>query len=152
MVRFAWTGWWLALLMVAGPPAEAQQAAQAPPPQAADSPLVELRDNYPNPFYASTTIPFTIRPEVCRDGHQPTVTLEIYNVLAQVVAVPLLAEQTPRRLQRLRLPCGDHEAVWDGKLLDGTDATTGIYWYHLTVDRRRQANNMILQRRVTSSR
>ena len=83
MVRFAWTGWWLALLAVAGSPAEAQQAVQAPPPQAADSPLVELRDNYPNPFYASTTIPFTIRPEVCREGHQPTVTLEIYNVLGR---------------------------------------------------------------------
>ena len=41
MVRFAWTGWWLVLLVVDGPPAEAQQAAQAPPPQAADAPLVE---------------------------------------------------------------------------------------------------------------
>ena len=154
MVRFAWTGWWLALLLVAGMPAEAQQAAapQAPPQQAVDPPMVELGENYPNPFYASTTIPFTIRAEVCREGHQPTVTLEIYNVLAQVVAVPLLTEQTPRRLQRLKLPCGNYEAIWDGKLLDGTDATTGIYWYHLTVDRRRQANNMILQRRVTSSR
>ncbi|HEU4829258.1 MAG TPA: hypothetical protein VFT04_08675 [Gemmatimonadales bacterium] len=154
MVRFAWTGWWLVLLLAVGPPVEAQEA-QSPPraaPQAVDTPSVELRDNYPNPFYASTTIPFTIRPEVCREGHQPTVTLEIYNVLAQVVAVPLLAEQTPRRLQRLKLPCGDYEAIWDGKLLDGSDATTGIYWYHLTVDRRRQANNMILQRRVTSSR
>jgi hypothetical protein len=152
MVRFAWTGWWLVLLLVAGPPAEAQQAVPQSAPQTADPPLVELRDNYPNPFYASTTIPFTIRPEVCRDGHQPTVTLEIYNVLAQVVAVPLLTGQTPRRIQRLTLPCGEYEAIWDGKLLDGTDATTGIYWYHLTVDRRRQANNMILQRRVTSSR
>ncbi len=154
MVRFAWTGWWLVLLLAVGPPAEAQQVQPGQPAvsQAVDPPRVELRDNYPNPFYASTTIPFTIRPEVCREGHQPTVTLEIYNVLAQVVAVPLLAEENPRRVQRLKLPCGNYEAVWDGKLLDGTDATTGIYWYHLTVDRRRQANNMILQRRVTSSR
>ena len=142
------------ILLAVGPRLEAHEVQPGQPAAspAVDPPSVELKDNYPNPFYASTTIPFTIRPEVCRDGHQPTVTLEIYNVLAQVVAVPLLAEQPPRRLQRLKLPCGEYEAVWDGKLLDGTDATTGIYWYHLSVDRRRQANNMILQRRVTSSR
>ncbi|HLS46903.1 MAG TPA: hypothetical protein VK012_00160 [Gemmatimonadales bacterium] len=144
MVRFAWTGWWLALVLVTGPPLYAQDPA--------DPPSVELRDNYPNPFNASTTIPFTIRPEVCRNGHEPTVTLEIYNVLGQVVAVPVLAEQRQRRIQRLQLPCGEHEAIWDGRLLDGAEATTGIYWYYLTVDERRQANNMILQRRVTSSK
>ncbi|HEU5049680.1 MAG TPA: hypothetical protein VFU00_05100 [Gemmatimonadales bacterium] len=143
MVRYAWTGWWLTLLSAVGAPAAAQQAV--------DLPSVELRDNYPNPFHASTTIPFTIRPEVCENGHQPTVTLEIYNVLGQVVAIPVLDEQRRRRVQRLVLACGDYEAVWDGRLLDGADATTGIYWYYLTVDRRRQANNMILQRRVASS-
>lgn len=144
MVRYAWPGWWLGLLMGIGAPAAAQQAA--------DPPAVELKENYPNPFYASTTIPFTIHPEVCRDGYRPLVTLEVRNVIAQIVAIPLLTEDQPRRVQRLRLPCGEYRATWDGTFLDGErQATTGVYWYRLTVDRHRQTRKMIVQEKVTSS-
>ena len=83
MVRLAWPGWWLGLLVGVGTPVAAQ--ANVPPPR------VELKENYPNPFFPATTIPFVISQEVCARGHQPVVSLKIYNVLVQVVAIPSLA-------------------------------------------------------------
>ena len=82
MVRFAWPGWWLGLLVGAGSPVAAQ--ANVIPPR------VELKENYPNPFFPATTIPFSISREVCTRGHQPVVSLKIYNVLVQMVAIPVL--------------------------------------------------------------
>ena len=90
MVRVAWPGWLLGLLAGIGPPGAAQ--ANLPPPR------VELKENYPNPFFPATTIPFTISPEICAGGHQPVVSLKIYNVLVQVVAIPVLANGSAERL------------------------------------------------------
>ena len=87
MVRLAWPGWWLGLLVGVGTPVAAQ--ANVPPPR------IELKENYPNPFFPTTTIPFTISQEVCAGGHQPVVSLKIYNVLVQVVAIPVLASSGP---------------------------------------------------------
>ena len=145
MVRFAWPGWWLGLVFGIAPPIAAQQA------QANDPPGFELKENYPNPLFASTTIPFTIHPEVCRNGHRPLVSLEVRNVIAQVVAVPILVEEPARRVQGLRLPCGEYRAFWDGRLAGDREATTGTYWYRLTVDGQTQTRKMFVQRRMTSS-
>ena len=82
MVRMAWPGWWLGLMIGAGPPVAAQVRDSVP--------AVELKENYPNPFYPSTTIPFEIHPEVCSRGNRPLVRLEVLNVIAQVVAVPVI--------------------------------------------------------------
>ncbi len=82
MVRLSWPGWWLGLLVGIGSPVAAQ--ANVGPPR------VELKENYPNPFFPATTIPFEIGPEVCAKGRQPVVSLKIYNVLVQVVAIPVL--------------------------------------------------------------
>src|SRR3990172_7644252 len=82
MVRLVWPGWWLGLLVGVGTPVAAQ--ANVSPPR------VELKENYPNPFFPTTTIPFQLSQEVCARGHQPVVSLKIYNVLVQVVAIPVL--------------------------------------------------------------
>ena len=143
MVRVAWPGWLLGLLAGVGPPGAAQ--ANLPPPR------VELKENYPNPFFPATTIPFTISPEVCAGGHQPVVSLKIYNVLVQVVAIPVLANGSAERLDSLRLRCGEYRVHWDGKYLDGRrEATPGVYYYQLTVDGERFTRKMIAKPRVTS--
>ncbi len=137
-MRYAWPGWWLGLILGVAVPAVAQEQ---PPP------AVELRDNYPNPFFPATTIPFVLRPELCDGGHQPVVTLEIYNVLAQTVAIPVL--QVPRgdRINQVRLGCGEFLAYWDGRYSDGQrEVTVGIYYYVLTVDGRKYVKKMIAQR------
>src|SRR6266571_2042998 len=72
--------------------------AQAPPP------IVELKQNYPNPFNPATTIPFTLGGELFASGHRPKVSLKVYNVLAQLVAVPIL-QGTGEPLDNLELTC-----------------------------------------------
>ena len=145
MVRLAWPGWWLAFLVAAGSPVSAQ--ANVLPPR------VELKENYPNPFFPATTIPFTISSEVCARGHQPVVSLKVYNVLVQVVAIPTLAIGSSERVDSLRLRCGQYRAFWDGTYLDGKrGATTGVYYYQLTVDGERFTRKMIAQRKVLSPR
>jgi hypothetical protein len=126
-----------------GSPAAAQ--ANLPPPR------IELKENYPNPFFPATTIPFSISQEVCTRGHQPVVSLKIYNVLVQMVAIPVLADGSAERLDSLRLRCGEYQAYWDGKYLDGKrEATPGIYYYQLSVDGERFTRKMIAQARVTN--
>jgi hypothetical protein len=140
MRRLTRAGWWLGLLMMGtGVPAAAQSE---PPPT-----RVELRENEPNPFVTSTTIAFEIAPEVCAGGHRPQVSLKVYNVLVQVVAVPVLIGDGDR-LDDARLNCGTHQAYWDGRQLDGQRAATaGIYYYQLTVDGERFTRKM---RKTTS--
>jgi len=143
MVRLAWPGWWLGLLVGVASPVAAQ--ANIPPPR------VELKENYPNPFFPATTIPFEIAPEVCGKGHQPVVSLKIYNVLVQVVAIPSLASGSNRPVDSLRLGCGEHHAYWDGRYRDGRgEVTPGVYYYQLTVDGERYTRKMIAQKKVTS--
>ena len=106
MVRVSWPGWWLVLLVGIGSPAAAQ--ANVGPPR------VELKENYPNPFFPATTIPFEIGPEVCAKGRQPVVSLKIYNVLVQVVAIPVLAAGSDERVDSLRLRCGRYRSIGMG--------------------------------------
>ena len=145
MVRFAWPGWWLGLMVGIGSPAAAQ--ANLPPPR------IELKENYPNPFFPATTIPFEIARTVCAKGHQPVVSLKIYNVLVQVVAIPTLASGSGERLDSLRLRCGEYQAFWDGQYMDGErEAVPGVYYYQLTVDGERFTRKMIAQKKVASQK
>ena len=82
MKCLAWAVCLLGLLLAAPSFAEAQQD---PPTD-----QVRLKRNYPNPFNPETTIPFDVDELVFADGHEPTVSLRIYNVLAQLVAIPIL--------------------------------------------------------------
>src|SRR3989442_3177275 len=72
--------------------------------QASPPPLVELKQNYPNPFNPATTIPFTLSGDLFANGHRPKVSLKIYNVLAQLVAVPIL-QGSRGPLWRLAMTC-----------------------------------------------
>jgi len=74
-------------------------------------------------------------------------------VLVQVVAIPALANGSGERLDSLRLRCGHYRAFWDGKYLDGKrEATTGVYYYQLTVDGERFTRKMIAQKRVATGK
>lgn len=139
MVGSRWPGWFLALLLGFGGAASAQER---PPPK------VELRENHPNPFFPSTTIPFVLNPELCERGHQPLVSLKIYNVLVQSVAVPILLGSNGERIQGLRLRCGAYEAYWDGRLQNGGsgELSPGVYYAQLVVDGERYTLRMIARR------
>src|SRR5438093_4634703 len=107
--------------------------------QATPPPPVELKQNYPNPFNPATTIPFTLSGDLFANGHRPKVSLKIYNVLAQLVAKPIL-QGTGDELDNLELSCGTasgctFSAYWDGKVLHtDQEAASGVYIYQLIVD------------------
>lgn len=132
------------LLLGVGPPAAAQE--NRPPPTVAP-PVATLGENTPNPFFPATLIPFSIRPEECTDGQQPLVSLKVYNVLVQVVAIPVLQSGKGEVLQDIRIPCGNHVALWDGRTIDGrSDPAPGVYYCQLTVDGVRFTRKMIVRK------
>jgi len=105
-----------------------------------------LGQNQPNPFSQETTIPFTVGDAACVPGTQRhVVTVRIYNILSQVVAVATLMDSAAtdyaanqgasRPLSNLALGCGSYGARWDGKhAQDGRQAAPGVYMYQLLID------------------
>ena len=112
---------------------------------------VELLQNYPNPFNPTTTIPFRLSEALFANGHRPVVSLRIYNILAQLVAIPTL-QGSGRPLDGVALDCLDQSggyctfsAYWDGNYLStGREAASGIYVYQLVVDGVRQSKKMVV--------
>jgi hypothetical protein len=126
----------LSALMSRG--ASAQTGSQPPAPHRRGS----LGQNYPNPFNPDTHLPFTVGDSTSCNGDRHRVTLRIYNLLAQVVAVPTIeggtasvAPLTP--IENLELECGTYTAYWNGKYLNTSrEAASGVYIYRLEVDGR----------------
>lgn len=112
---------------------------------------VELLQNYPNPFNPTTTIPFRLSVDLFSSGHRPVVSLRIYNILAQLVAIPTL-QGSGQPLSGIQLDCVDQSggfcnfsAYWDGNYLNtGREAASGIYVYQLVVDGIRQSKKMVV--------
>jgi hypothetical protein len=71
-----------------------------------------LSQNYPNPFNPSTAIRFGL-------PQQSTVTLKVFNLLGQEVAVLVSGVQN----------AGSFEATWDGRNNSGAQVSTGVYFY-----------------------
>ncbi len=145
MRRYAWAVLGLGLLAVGigARPAEGQHSGSAA--------AVSLRQNYPNPFNPTTTIPFSLGAELFANGHRPKASLKIYNVLAQLVAVPIL-QGTGERFDNVELSCAsatscDFSAYWDGTVLNtGQPAASGVYIYQLVVDGQRFTKKMIIMK------
>lgn len=101
-----------------------------------------LKQNYPNPFNPETRIPFNIGdPANCQDpGRTYRATLKIYNLLSQVVAVPVLQGGSSnaaggQSLSDVLLTCGTYTAYWDGKYQStAQEVASGIYFYQLIID------------------
>ena len=137
-----WSLLTLLLTLGVGPPLAAQQS-QPPPPR----PTATLGENTPNPFFPATLIPFSIRPEECTNGQIPIVSLKVYNVLVQVVAIPVLQSGKGEVLNDIKIACGDHVALWDGRTLDGrSEPAPGVYYSQLTVDGVRYTRKMIVRK------
>jgi len=115
---------------------------------------LQLGQNYPNPVSLDTRIPFVIGDaQGCTDsGRQHRVSLRIYNLLAQQVAVPLLQGGAGNSAggeptENLLLTCGQYLAWWDGKYSQtGEDVASGIYLYRLEVDGKPLVKKMIVRK------
>lgn len=107
-------------------------------PRGAGGPGFELEQNYPNPFNPETTIPFTLSEELFVTGDPVVVSLRIFNLLSQPVAVPVALSHPAgagvevRNLEYTRP--GRHDAFWDGTDQSGRQVASGIYFMQLTVN------------------
>ena len=139
---------WAALALVLAlwclaPESAAGQSAPADQLQPRGRKAGTLGQNYPNPVNPETHIPFSL---TCNEGTggEYIVSVRIYNVLAQLVAIPVL-QDGGEPLENLSLPCGDYIGYWDGKVRPtGRGAASGIYIYELVVDGERSAKKMFV--------
>ena len=145
MRRYAWAVLWVGLGLAMAAPGSARGQGSTSPE------TVDLRQNYPNPFNPATTIPFSLSAALFADGHRPKVSLRVYNVLAQLVAIPIL-QGSGQRLENVELTCDDavacsYAAYWDGTVLNtGQEAASGVYIYQLLVDGRRYTRKMVVMK------
>jgi hypothetical protein len=103
-------------------------------------PIGKLGQNYPNPFNPETWIPFSVDSTCTEPNRQYRVTMRIYNLLTQVVAVPRLQGGSGSTaggdvLENVVVSCGSYTAYWNGKYLNSDrEAASGVYLYRLYVD------------------
>ncbi|HVF38989.1 MAG TPA: T9SS type A sorting domain-containing protein [Gemmatimonadaceae bacterium] len=120
----------------------------------ARGPGLELGQNYPNPFISETRIPFTIGEGAgCTDPSRLyRVSLRVFNVLAQPVAVPVLQGGTGNvaggePLDGLMLTCNQYIAYWDAKdSRTQQEVASGVYLYRLEVDGKPVVKKMLVSR------
>jgi hypothetical protein len=139
----------LPLIVVAQAPANPAQAPVRLRPDGFD-----LGRSSPNPTTGETRFPFFVGdPPACRDTRrQYRVSLRIYNLLAQEVAVAQLTGPNgeldgARRLNGVMLTCRQYVAYWDGRV-EGTqrDAPGGNYLYRLEVNGRAVVRKLSVRR------
>jgi len=157
-----WIGW-VAVVGIAVFLAPSRSFAQAGQPGTVPSAakhqegaLLALGQNYPNPFSPATRIPFSVgNPPVCSDpARRYRVSLKVYNLLAQQVAVPVIADGSVnsvpvgQAVQGLELPCGQYTAYWDGTGFASNRAVaSGLYLYRLEINGKPvAARKMLIQR------
>jgi len=141
-MHYRWAALALVLALGAAAPMPAAGQRVMPPRERR---LGTLGQNYPNPFKPDTWIPFTV--DDCNGrGGQRVVSLRVYNVLAQLVATPVLhGAGVP--MAGVRLSCGSYLAHWDGHVTRGRrKADSGVYVYELVVDGQRSSRKMFVAR------
>jgi len=139
IVRRAW-GVSLALLALVGAPCLHAQE----PPQRSDGGF-SLEQNYPNPFNPETRIPFVLDEDLFAEGKLPLVSIRIFNILQQPVAVPTALRHPLGEVPvaGLEYPApGRYEAYWDGSDDNGRPVASGIYLMQLNVNGVSQTRKM----------
>lgn len=86
----------------------------------------ELKQNYPNPFSATTTITYKLKL-------QSNVKVTIYDILGRVVKKFSVGAQS----------LGHHNVVWDGKNNFGETIAPGVYFYRLQANDESQIKKMV---------
>lgn len=130
----------LILFLLAGslspPRAGGQEARGRPAIQ--PEPGFHLEQNYPNPVNPETWIPFYLEDGLFENSDSVVVSVRIYNILRQVVAIP----------EALDLPSGQREPVinltyrtpgrklayWNGRDSAGRRVPSGVYYCQLVLN------------------
>lgn len=92
-----------------------------------DSHPISSLKNFPNPFNPNTTISF----ELNEPGYT---TIEIFNLRGEKIFT--LLDKT--------LSTGSHSIDWIGKIDTGKQASSGLYFYKISVNGQQKINKMLL--------
>jgi len=148
MKRYAWArlglGLWVAGAGALGVGGIWAASGQTP------SPTIGSQQNRSSSFNPATTIPFRVSGELFLKGHRPVVSLRIFNVLAQLVAIPIL-RGSGKALDSLALSCPtalgcNYNAYWDGYVTStGKLASSGVYIYQLEIDGKRSTRKILVK-------
>jgi len=148
MKRYAWArlglGLWVAGAGALGVGGIRAASGQTP------SPTIGSQQNRSSSFNPATTIPFRVSGELFLKGHRPVVSLRIFNVLAQLVAIPIL-RGSGKALDSLALSCPtalgcNYNAYWDGYVTStGKLASSGVYIYQLEIDAKRSTRKILVK-------
>ncbi|PYP35115.1 MAG: hypothetical protein DMD46_14260 [Gemmatimonadetes bacterium] len=148
MKRYAWArlglGLWVAGAGALGVGGIRAASGQTP------SPTIGSQQNRSSSFNPATTIPFRVSGELFLKGHRPVVSLRIFNVLAQLVAIPIL-RGSGKALDSLALSCPtalgcNYNAYWDGYVTStGKLASSGVYIYQLEIDGKRSTRKILVK-------
>jgi hypothetical protein len=107
----------------------------------------QLNQNYPNPFNPTTTLSFELKTSLFEAGKPAVVTIRIFNVLQQLVAVPKALNHplgdVPVEELQYDTP-GVKEAFWDGLDRQGRKVASGIYYMQLVVNGERTVRKMVV--------
>ena len=87
----------------------------------------KLYQNYPNPFNPVTTIEY----ELNKDGN---VSIEIYNINGEKIFTLLNGYKT----------VGKYRVIWNGKTGSGIKAASGVYFFHIVFENKREIKKGIL--------
>ncbi len=86
-----------------------------------------LGQNYPNPFNMNTTIEFAV-------PQKSEVTVTVFNILGQKV----------NSIYNDVADAGYHKALWDGTSEDGTEVSSGMYFYKIEADNFSATKKLVL--------
>jgi hypothetical protein len=152
-MKHVWRALLLVLVLGAFMPSRSAAQGTSTQPGGGQGAGLQLGQNFPNPVNLDTRIPFIIGdPQGCTDsGRLHRVSLRIYNLLAQLVAVPLLQNggngAGGEPLDGLQLTCSQYVGYWDGKYSQtGEQVPSGIYLYRLEADGKVVVKKLIVRK------
>lgn len=130
----------LILFLLAGSLSPPLVSAQAPRSRVTGQSELgfSLEKNSPSPVASETYIPFTLEPSLFEQSDSAIVSLRIYNILNQVVALPTRSNTPVGRTQELvrvsYYEPGRIVAYWDGRDIRGQRLPAGVYYARLEVN------------------
>ena len=116
-----------------------------PPP----GPALSVEASEPNPFTTRTRIPFDLGESLFEEDGDVRVSMRVFNLLHQEVAVPTADEEfaAGRPIEELVYPApGRYAGVWDGMVEGGRPAAPGPYFVQVTAGEHKAVGKLLLSR------
>lgn len=139
----------VALLTMLAAVASVACRPEIPTPGTPPGPALSIEASDPNPFSTSTRIPFELGEELFDGESEVLVSMRVYNLLYQQVAVPRAEEAfaTGQPIAKLAYPApGRYAGVWDGTVVDGRPAAPGPYFVQVTTGEQKAVGKLLLSR------